>query len=176
MATATTERAPSRVERGGVLKRTTQLVGMTLLTATACFLSAGTLHWPRAWVYLCLQVAVTASWVLIVRANPALATARRRIHRDGKRFDKVILRIYVLLLLAVLVVAGLDAVRYHWSVLPFATVYWGVLVNLLTTVPVLWALLVNPLLNPPCASTRNASTCRSPRGPTGLCGTRCAPG
>ena len=150
MATATTETAPSRVERGGLLKRTTQLAGMTLLTATACFLSAGTLHWPRGWVYLGLQVAiVTASLVLIVRANPALVTARGRIHHDAKRFDKVILRIYVLLLFAVVVVAGLDAVRYHWSaVLPFATVYWGVLLNLLTTVPVVWALLVNPFAEP----------------------------
>jgi protein-S-isoprenylcysteine O-methyltransferase Ste14 len=57
----------------------------------------------------------------------------------------VILRIYVLLLFAVVVVAGLDVVRYHWTAaLPFATVYVGVLLNVLTTVPVLWALMVNP--------------------------------
>lgn len=81
--------------------------------------------------------------------NPALVTARGRIHRDAKRFDKVILRIYVLLLLAVMVVAGLDVVRYHWSAaLPFATVYVGVLLSLLTTVPGLWALMVNPFAEP----------------------------
>ena len=114
------------------------------------FLSAGTVDWPRAWIYLGLQVAiVTASAVLILRANPALVTARSRIHRDAKRFDKVILRIYVLLLFAVVVVAGLDVVRCHWTAaLPFATVYSGVLLNVLTTVPVLWALMVNPFAEP----------------------------
>lgn len=150
MTTPITETAPRRFERDALGKRIAQLMSMTLLTATACFLSAGTVDWPRAWIYLGLQGAiVTASAVLILRANPALVTARGRIHRDAKRFDKVILRIYVLLLFAVVVVAGLDVGRYHWTTaLPFATVYVGVSLNLLTTIPVLWALMVNPFAEP----------------------------
>ena len=138
--------ARSGVEREALLKRLAQLVMTTLLTAAACFLSAGTVDWPRAWVYLGLQAAIVAvSAVLILRENPALVGARGRIHRDAKRFDKVILGLYIVLLFTVVTVAGLDTVRYHWSSpLPIATLYWGILLSVLSTIPGLWALMVNP--------------------------------
>jgi protein-S-isoprenylcysteine O-methyltransferase Ste14 len=146
MTAAMADTGPSRVERGVLLKRLAQLVMTTLLTAGACFLSAGTLDWPRAWVYLRLQAAIVAvSAVLILRGNATLVNARGRIHRDAKRFDKVILGLYVVLLFTVVTVAGLDTVRYHWSSpLSIATLYWGILLSVLSTIPALWALMVKP--------------------------------
>jgi len=130
-------------------RRLLQLVVTTILTGVALFASAGTLHWLRGWIYFGLGVAiVTVSGIVLIRTNPAVIQARGKIHRDAKFFDKVILRIYALLLFAAPVVAGLDAVRYRWSSLPFATLYWGVALQVVTIVPALWAMMENPFAEP----------------------------
>jgi protein-S-isoprenylcysteine O-methyltransferase Ste14 len=126
-------------------KRILQLFLTNVVTGVALFAAAGTLRWLRGWIYLGLHVVlVTVSGILIVRANPAVIAARAKIPRDAKAFDKVILRIYVLLLFATVIVAGLDAVRYRWSSLPLATVYLGVPIAIVAILPPLWALMVNP--------------------------------
>jgi protein-S-isoprenylcysteine O-methyltransferase Ste14 len=128
-----------------MLRRIVQLVVANVVTGVVLFASAGTVDWLRGWIYFGLHVVlVAASGILIVRANPQVIAARGRIPRDAKTFDKVILRIYMLLLLATVVVAGLDAVRYRWTPLPFATVYAGVPLAIMAIAPALWALMVNP--------------------------------
>jgi protein-S-isoprenylcysteine O-methyltransferase Ste14 len=118
---------------------------MVLLVAAACFLSAGTLDWLRGWIYVALYAGgIAVSAVLVLRANPGVIAVRGRIRRDAKRFDKVILAFYIVLLFAVLIVAGLDAVRYRWRPLPFATLYWGAALHILAMVPAVWAMMVNP--------------------------------
>jgi protein-S-isoprenylcysteine O-methyltransferase Ste14 len=130
-------------------RRLLQLVITTLLTGVALFASAGTLRWLRGWIYFGIGVAiVVVSAIVLIRKNPALIQARGEIHRDAKAFDKVILRIYVVLLFAPLVVAGLDAVRYRWSSLPPATLYWGVALQVLSILPALWAMMENPFAEP----------------------------
>jgi protein-S-isoprenylcysteine O-methyltransferase Ste14 len=128
-----------------MLRRIVQLLLANIITGVVLFAAAGTVHWRRGWIYIGLHMAmVAASGILIVRTNPSVIAARGRIHREAKAFDKVILRIYMLLLPATVVVAGLDAVRYRWAPLPVATIYAGVPLAVLAIVPALWVLMVNP--------------------------------
>lgn len=128
-----------------MLKRIAQLFIANAISGAALFVSAGTLHWLRGWIYFGMHVVlVFGSGILIYKANPEVVAARGRIPQDAKTFDKVILCIYMLLLLATMVVAGLDAVRFRWAPLPFATLCLGIPLAILAVVPALWALMVNP--------------------------------
>lgn len=130
-----------------MLKRFLQLFVFLVVVGALSFASAGRLDWWRAWVYLALyagSVAVTAAVVL--RTNPGVIRTRAEMQAGAKGFDKVIVLLYTLFTLALSVIAGLDAVRYQWAPLPFATVYFGAVLFLLSMIPVAWSLAVNPYL------------------------------
>lgn len=88
--------------------------------ALAMFLPAGTLAWPAGWIYLILLYG----WMLIgigllLKYNPGLLKERMTISQPNqKAWDKVFLLLYELFLFAWLVLAALDAVRFHWSQMP----------------------------------------------------------
>lgn len=65
---------------------------------------------------------------------------------EAKGFDKISVSLYTLLTLALPIIAGLDAVRFQWAPLPFATVYFGGALFLLSMIPIGWTLAVNPYL------------------------------
>lgn len=109
-----------------MLKRFLQLFIFFVLVAALSFASAGRLDSWRAWIYLALYagtIAVNAAVVLLT--NPGVIRARGEMQASAKGFDKLIVSLYTLLTLALPVVAGLDAVRYRWAPLPFATLYFG---------------------------------------------------
>ncbi len=118
-----------------------------MLWGAVCFTAAGTIEWVRGWIYLALYVAsIAATAAILLKTNPGVIIARGENHKGTKTFDKVCLALYTPLLIAVPAVAGLDAVRYRWSSIPFAAVYFGAVLHLLGNVPVVWALAVNPFL------------------------------
>lgn len=76
---------------------------------------AGTLsYWP-AWVYLATSALMSALTRVVLRHNPELLAERGRPGPDAKPWDKRLLGLGLLLTLAMLIVAGLDAGRYRWS-------------------------------------------------------------
>lgn len=79
--------------------------------------------------------------------NPELVAARGRLHRKEMRtFDKIFMAFYLPAWFALPVVAGLDAVRFGWSSLPWAALWPGVILQLLAIPPVAWAMATNPHL------------------------------
>jgi protein-S-isoprenylcysteine O-methyltransferase Ste14 len=85
------------------------------------FLSAGTLDWPEAWVLLVGSGGLgLVSALIIARHDPQLMRERMRgpIQSEQKPWDKALLAVVFTLCLAMFVVAGLDAVRYHISHMP----------------------------------------------------------
>jgi hypothetical protein len=71
-------------------------------------------------------VGATAGRLLVRRKNPGMIEARSRLRRkDTKPFDKVILSVYFPLTFLQPILAGLDAVRFRWSSMPFSTVTWA---------------------------------------------------
>ena len=94
------------------------LVGIVVFAALL-FLPAGRLDWMEAWALLIsffTYVVILSAWGW--RRDPQLMKERSKIIPDGEKWDKIILLIYTVLLLALFVVAGLDGGRFHWSTTP----------------------------------------------------------
>jgi len=118
-------------------------VGVGLLLAVL-FGPAGTLRWPQAWVFLAFYVSGVA-WFYIwtKRRDPGLLKERMSPQKNVKAWDKKILRIYTLFLAALLIVAGLDAVRLRWSHLSLGLNVLGFAGLVLTMLLAFWATKAN---------------------------------
>jgi protein-S-isoprenylcysteine O-methyltransferase Ste14 len=93
------------------------------------FVSAGTLAWPAAWIYLGLTAIVSIGGGLwLARHDPALLAERLKpmIQRDQKPWDKLFMAILLVLWAGWIVLMGLDAGRFHWSRVPLIMQIVGV--------------------------------------------------
>ncbi len=91
-------------------------------------------------------VCFVVNAILVLWKNPGVIAARGKVPKSTWTYEKIILPPYMLLFLGLPVVAGLDAVRFEWSSLPFETTYAGIALLLLALVPVSAALVTNPYL------------------------------
>lgn len=90
-----------------------------LLLFILIFVPAGTFKWPEAWIYLGLYfAAVTSMLVWMKKKAPGLLKERMAKKKDAKTWDKIIISVYSFILVVLLVVPGLDAVRFGWSKVP----------------------------------------------------------
>jgi protein-S-isoprenylcysteine O-methyltransferase Ste14 len=88
---------------------------------------------------------MTIAGLLVHLRNPALLEARANWRRrDTKPFDKVFLSLFLPLTFLQPAVAGLDAVRYGWSSMPFATLYAGLILFAMAMTLITWAMMANP--------------------------------
>ena len=92
-----------------------------LVFAVLLFGAAGTTEWVAAWVFLVLFFG----WALVItrmlaRHDPALLEERMKpmIQRGQPLWDKWILLGIAIVFVGWLILMGLDAVRYRWSVVP----------------------------------------------------------
>ncbi len=90
------------------------LLQNTILTAAMgalLFASAGTLHWPAAWLFLLTSVLLgpLCGWWLY-RVDPALLAERLRpvLQKDQPAADKVFMAVFIMAVLLWLVAMGLD--------------------------------------------------------------------
>lgn len=133
----------------GILGRLWKLAkGMSamLLWVAAAFAGAGRLDWARGWVCVAVYV-VTMTFVgaLMHRFNPGLLEARGKFMRkDTRRFDRFFMWIYFPLTFIQVLVAGLDAVRFHGLAMPSWTLFPGIALFLAAMALVTWTFLVNP--------------------------------
>jgi protein-S-isoprenylcysteine O-methyltransferase Ste14 len=120
------------------------IIGLLVL-----FASAGKLDWINAWVYV---VLVSSYWVIstivLARLNPEILNKRGNLVKRGiGSFEKVWLAAYPILTFGNLVVMGLDAVRFHWSFMPFWLSFVGVLMFVFVAPLAVWAMVVNRFLD-----------------------------
>jgi len=130
----------------GAARRIAQVVVNYIWFTGALFLAAGRWDWTRGWISVALSVVgFTAMGLIVQRYNPDLMAERARWRRkDTKRFDKIFMAVYLPLVLLQPAVAGLDAVRFRWSSIPFAFVYIGTLLFVASFVVLTLAMMVNP--------------------------------
>ncbi len=123
-----------------------QRVVTTGLWLAALFGGAGRLDWTRGWIYVAASLtAALAVDVVVRRANPAVLQARANWrHKNTEPFDKVFLAIFGSFYFFQPVIAGLDAVRFGWSSIPFWVVYPSLALLALGSTLVAWTLAVNP--------------------------------
>jgi protein-S-isoprenylcysteine O-methyltransferase Ste14 len=103
-----------------------------LVMALALFLSAGTVAWPAAWVFLGLILVsgLPITWWLL-KYDPGLIEERMRF-RPELSWDKVFIAIALVFILFWLILMPLDAVRFHWSQMPVGLKTLGALVLLIS--------------------------------------------
>jgi protein-S-isoprenylcysteine O-methyltransferase Ste14 len=138
--------APGAGTKPRTIRRLLQIAATFAWWIAALFVSVGNLHWVRGWISVVFWVVgLTAVGLVVRHYNASIFEARARWrHKDTKRFDKIFLAIYLPLVVFQPVMAGLDAVRFHWSSMPFAFVFIGSLFFVVAMVLIAWVLSVNP--------------------------------
>jgi protein-S-isoprenylcysteine O-methyltransferase Ste14 len=116
--------------------------------AAILFLSAGRLDWIPAWAFvLAFGGFLTFYGWWALKNDPGQLQERSRIGGNTKRWDKVILAAYTILLFSQLILAGLDAGRFGWAVAPLALQILGWLGAVFAGWMVFWTVSVNTYLS-----------------------------
>src|SRR5512135_1893443 len=135
-----------RLERSGI-NRIIQVFVSVLLIGLVLFLSAGRLDWPAAWIFLGFYVLVILTLgVWAMRKHPEVVNERGKLE-NIKSWDKTLMIIYTVMLFALFAVAGLDAGRFGWSVMPIALQVVGFVALAFAMVVTYWAMATNPFLS-----------------------------
>jgi protein-S-isoprenylcysteine O-methyltransferase Ste14 len=94
------------------------------------FGTAGTWNWPEAWLLIAIQFAVSiAMSIWLLQYNPELMRDRLTfMKKSAKGWDKIFIIATIPLFLGLLIIPGLDAVRFQWSSLPFEVKIIGFIV------------------------------------------------
>jgi protein-S-isoprenylcysteine O-methyltransferase Ste14 len=115
-------------------------VGLIIL-----LISAGKISWVNAWVFFGLILSYEIIYVgLFLKVNPELLNERGKVVKEGtKFFDKIYAVLYLPLYFSILIISGLDAVRYGWTIMPLWVIFLGVVMFLSSWFLSLWAMVVN---------------------------------
>jgi protein-S-isoprenylcysteine O-methyltransferase Ste14 len=125
------------------------ICGTLLCLAVALFLPAGSLLWIRGWIFLVMLFVYSVfATIYLWRTNPEVITARINRHQGTKPWDRIIVPSLLFGGLTVLVVAGLDDGRFHWSQLPIWVCVLGYVLLAPGMVVGAWAELVNKFFEP----------------------------
>lgn len=130
-----------------LLKRVVAVLVVILVMDLLLFIPAGRLDWPAAWILSLLYgvfLLVYAVWGTL--KAPDLLKERSQVADNVKIWDKVIMAVYTVLLLATLVLAGLDVGRFQWSHTPVAVQVLGLMGMVLAGGLVFWTILTNAYL------------------------------
>jgi protein-S-isoprenylcysteine O-methyltransferase Ste14 len=130
------------------LKRIFAIILLIVIMDALLFGAAGRLDWFGAWLLTGLYLAfllIVVVWA--TRKAPGLMEERSRMAENVKSWDKIITWVYTVFLLGMLVVAGLDAGRFRWSVMPVALQIFGVILLIFAGAVIWWVMSVNYFLS-----------------------------
>ena len=114
------------------------------------FASAGSLHWPAAWVLLVVSAVIgSACGLWLAKADPALLAERMRptFQAGQPAADKTFMLVFVLAALIWLIVIGLER-RAHASNVPLAVQALGLAMYLTSTAFIMWVFRENSFAAP----------------------------
>ncbi|TGP26329.1 MULTISPECIES: isoprenylcysteine carboxylmethyltransferase family protein [unclassified Mesorhizobium] len=109
------------------------------------FVSAGTLHWTGAWVYIVVMVGLSLTMgVALARRDPGLMNERLRppIQKTQTAADKILLSILLLGIFGWLALMGLDF-RFGWSTVSL----WAQVIGALILLVGIWICYLTMLEN-----------------------------
>jgi protein-S-isoprenylcysteine O-methyltransferase Ste14 len=114
------------------------------------FVSAGSLAWPAAWVYLIVSAILgPACGLWLAKTDPALLAERLRptFQADQPAADKKFMLVFAVSSLVWLIAIGLDR-RAHASDVPLALQAAGLAMYLLSTAFIMWVFRTNSFAAP----------------------------
>jgi protein-S-isoprenylcysteine O-methyltransferase Ste14 len=128
-------------------KRIVAVLAVILAMDLLLFVPAGRLDWPAAWILSLLYgVFLLAYAVWGTLKAPDLLEERSQVAENVKVWDKVIVAIYTVLLLATFVLAGLDVGRVRWSQMAAAWQVLGLVGMVMSGCLIFWTILTNAYL------------------------------
>jgi protein-S-isoprenylcysteine O-methyltransferase Ste14 len=146
MSTARNPTGVSPVQWRSTMNR---LIVTLVILAVLLFVPAGRITWTRGWIFLLFfTLLMAASIAYFTRANPEIFAVRSRVHPGTKRWDKIVICLLFVAILAIPPVAGLDDGRFHLSSISWWVVALGYLVQLAGWIGVAWAETVNRFFEP----------------------------
>ena len=129
-------------------KQLIQVLALIVVIDAILFLLAGRLDWSGAWILTFLYLAFLLVMVVWAMRNaPELLEERSRVASNVKGWDKILLTLYTIALVALLVVASLDAGRFRWTEMPVALQAFGMLGIILCGIWLLWVTKTNAYLS-----------------------------
>jgi protein-S-isoprenylcysteine O-methyltransferase Ste14 len=119
-----------------------------LLFALVWFGIAGRASWWQGWVFLVAFIAY-ASGLLRRLSSRSPELIRERIQPTGKvePWDRVVMRLYTVVLLILLAVTALDAGRYLWSSVPFGIQLIGWFLLVMAGMMIWHVMMINAYLS-----------------------------
>jgi len=98
-----------------VLKLIYAVVMQTVIFGLLLFFPAGTLAWPRAWVFIGGMVAGTAVTIFYLRGDEGLINERLKgpLQRGQPLVDKIVLNLFLITFFALFVFIPLDVFRFR---------------------------------------------------------------
>jgi protein-S-isoprenylcysteine O-methyltransferase Ste14 len=121
-----------------------QRLGLLLIFACILFASAGRLDWQRGWGYLlAVSLLEVITLTLLAALAPETLNQRGTFQSGVKPFDRAFAVLWLVLALCTPAVAGVDAVRFRWSTLPWSLFAVGLVVLLLASPFATWAMVEN---------------------------------
>ena len=147
-ATEPTQPGETKPAMGRLLvKRIVAVFALILVMDLLLFVPAGRLDWPAAWMLsLGYGVFLLAYVVWGTLKAPDLMKERSRVAENVKVWDKVIMAVYTILLLATPILAGLDVGRFRWSHMPVALQVIALAGMVLAGGLIFWTILTNAYL------------------------------
>jgi len=142
------EESASKISWTVWLKRLGALLAVIVIMDALLFGAAGRLDWLGAWLLTGLYflfLLLVAIWTTI--KAPGLMEERSRKAANVKTWDNVIMSIYTVLLFVLLIIAGLDAGRFRWSVMPVALQILGIVLLALSGYVIWRVIAVNYYLS-----------------------------
>ncbi|MGE5365642.1 MAG: methyltransferase family protein, partial [Bacteroidales bacterium] len=108
-------------------------------------ISAGKISWLNGWLFFGLILGYEMFYVgLFIKVNPGLLNERGKVVPEGgKLFDKIFAVLYLPLYFSILIISGIDAGRYEWTIMPLWVIVFGVVMFLLSSFLSFWAMYVN---------------------------------
>ncbi len=122
-------------------------IGLLLVLAGLLFLPAGRLDWLQGWLFVLAYTTLLVVYTIwTLRNDPGLMAERSQAGPNVKRWDRILLAIYSVLLVGMLVLAGLDAGRFSWAPVPLALQVLGWVGSACAGILIWWTSSVNTFL------------------------------
>jgi protein-S-isoprenylcysteine O-methyltransferase Ste14 len=133
--------------RGMFRKSMLLLAGFVLVVAAIMFGPAG-IGWLQGWLFFVVfWVYTILSAAYLWRVNPEIYVARSKVHAGTKSWDKVLIVLLLASLLAIFLVAALDA-RFGWSSVSTPLVVAGYILFTFGFAITTWVYAVNKFAEP----------------------------
>lgn len=119
---------------------------MVILSLITLLLSSGKFNWLNSWIYFIISIFyLTILDLIAIKEKPEMLNERGKgLRKDTKLFDKIFIVLWMPMVLISMVIIAWDVVRFHWTSLPFWTLFIGIILTIPGFILGLTTMLSNP--------------------------------